>query len=183
MGLGLFKNNEAKVMLIGLDGAGKTTIAYKLELNDKSNLNLQHIPTIGIGSTKIRYQDINFTFFEFDLGPCQQKLKQLFRQYYNYANAIIFVIESNDRERIIEAREELFNTISDYNLNIESTILLIFGNKQDLPGALNEAELIDKLHLHKLKQVNWFIQPCCAISGQGLVEGFDWLYVQLKKII
>ncbi|KAL9658287.1 hypothetical protein ABK040_015608 [Willaertia magna] len=67
MGLGLFKNNEAKVMLIGLDGAGKTTIAYKLELNDKSNLNLQHIPTIGIGSTKIRYQDINFTFFEFDL--------------------------------------------------------------------------------------------------------------------
>jgi len=53
------------------------------------------------------------------------------------------------------------------------------ANKQDLPYAMNASDMTDKLKLHNLKQRNWFIQPCCAQTGEGLFEGLDWLAGQL----
>jgi signal recognition particle receptor subunit beta len=85
------------------------------------------------------------------------------------------VVDSNDRERVNEAREELTRKLA------EDAVLLVFVNKQDLPNAMNATEIMNKLGLHSLRQRNWYIQATCATSGDGLYEGLDWLSNQLKN--
>lgn len=87
------------------------------------------------------------------------------------------MIDSNDKERVAEARDELHKMLSDEQL--KDVVLLVFANKQDLPNALSASEMTDKMNLHKLKQGDWYIQPCCALSGEGLFEGLDWLSSKL----
>lgn len=93
----------------------------------------------------------------------------MWRHYYQGTQGLIFVIDSNDRERIQEAKDELHKVLSD-DLLREARVL-IFANKQDLPKALRANELIEKLNLNGLKQQTWFIQPCVATTGEGLFEG------------
>lgn len=89
------------------------------------------------------------------------------------------MIDSNDRERIGEAREELSRMLNEDELR--EAVLLIFANKQDLPNAMTAAEITDKLGLHSLRGKNWYIQSTCATNGNGLYEGLDWLSNQLKN--
>ena len=58
---------------------------------------------------------------------------------------------------------------------VAEALLLVFANKQDLPNAMSVAEVTDKLGLHALRNRKWYIQSCCATSGDGLYEGLDWL--------
>ncbi|XP_055102092.1 ADP-ribosylation factor 3-like isoform X3 [Symphalangus syndactylus] len=95
------------------------------------------------------------------------------------AIGLIFVVDSNDRERVNEAREELMRMLAEDKLR--DAALLVFANKQDLPNAMNAAEITDKLGLHSLRHRNWYIQATCATSGDGLYEGLDWLANQLKN--
>ena len=67
------------------------------------------------------------------------------------------------------------------SLAFRDAVLLVFANKQDLPNAMNAAEVTDKLGLHTLRNRNWYIQATCATSGDGLYEGLDWLSNQLKN--
>lgn len=92
---------------------------------------------------------------------------------------IIFVVDSNDRDRAVEAREELQRMLNEDELR--DALLLVFANKQDLPNAMNAAEITDKLGLHNLRQRQWFIQSTCATSGDGLYEGLEWLNNNLRK--
>jgi ADP-ribosylation factor 1/2 len=166
-----FKSNflsgkEAKILLVGLDNAGKTSILYKLQLDE----NVVTIPTIGFNVERIMYKKINMTMW--DIGG-QDRIRQLWKHYYTNTNAVIFVVDSNDTSRMSEACEELQKLMSDDQLR--DSKLLILANKQDLPHALNVSEMSDRLKLRELKQKSWFIQPCCATSGEGLFEGLDWL--------
>ncbi|KAI5644268.1 ADP-ribosylation factor family domain-containing protein [Phthorimaea operculella] len=106
-------------------------------------------------------------------------LKRLLIKQQDGEYGLIFVVDSNDRERIGEAREELMRMLSEDELR--DAVLLIFANKQDLPNAMNAAEITDKLGLHSLRNRNWYIQATCATSGDGLYEGLDWLSNQLKN--
>lgn len=96
-----------------------------------------------------------------------------------FLQGLIFVVDSNDRERIGEAKDELMRMLAEDELR--DAVLLIFANKQDLPNAMNAAEITDKLGLHSLRNRNWYIQATCATSGDGLYEGLDWLSNQLKN--
>lgn len=89
------------------------------------------------------------------------------------------MIDSNDRDRIGEARDELHRMLNEDELR--DALLLVFANKQDLPNAMNAAEITDKLGLQSLRQRQWFIQATCATSGDGLYEGLEWLSTNLKK--
>ena len=93
----------------------------------------------------------------------------LFRLDFQNTQGIIFVVDSNDRERVSEAREELQRMLNEDELR--DALLLVFANKQDLPNAMNAAEITDKLGLHSLRQRSWYIQATCATSGDGLYEG------------
>jgi len=89
------------------------------------------------------------------------------------------VVDSNDRERVGEAREELNRMLNEDELR--EAVLLVFANKQDLPNAMNAAEVTDKLGLHNIRNRSWYIQATCATSGDGLYEGLDWISSELKK--
>jgi ADP-ribosylation factor protein 1 len=163
---------EMRILMVGLDAAGKTTILYKLKLGEI----VTTIPTIGFNVETVEYKNIQFTMW--DVGG-QDKIRPLWRHYFQNTQAIIFVVDSNDRDRIVEAREELQRMLNEDELR--DAILLVFANKQDLPNAMNAAEITDKLGLHSLRQRAWYIQSTCATSGDGLYEGLDWLTGTLRK--
>jgi hypothetical protein len=77
------------------------------------------------------------------------------------------------------ARDELHRMLNEDELR--DSILLVFANKQDLPNAMSAAEMTDKLGLHGLRHRQWYIQACCATTGDGLYEGLDWLSATLQK--
>merc|ERR1711974_574974 len=138
----LFGKKEMRILMVGLDAAGKTTILYKLKLGEI----VTTIPTIGFNVETVEYKNISFT---------------------------VWVVDSNDRDRVVEARDELHRMLNEDELR--DAVLLVFANKQDLPNAMNAAEITDKLGLHSLRQRHWYIQSTCATSGEGLYEGLDWL--------
>lgn len=158
--------------MVGLDAAGKTTILYKLKLGEI----VTTIPTIGFNVETVDYKNISFTVW--DVGG-QDKIRPLWRHYFQNTQGLIFVVDSNDRERIAEAREELMRMLAEDELR--DALLLLFANKQDLPNAMSASELTDKLGLHTLRDRRWYIQATCATTGQGLSEGLDWFSSELKK--
>ncbi|EPR59241.1 ADP ribosylation factor ARF1, partial [Toxoplasma gondii GT1] len=162
----LFGKREMRILMVGLDAAGKTTILYKLKLGEV----VTTIPTIGFNVETVEYKNISFTVW--DVGG-QDKIRPLWRHYFSNTHGLIFVIDSNDRDRIEDAREELHRMLNEDELR--DAVLLIFANKQDLPNAMTAAEVTDKLHLHSIRHRNWFIQSTCATTGDGLYEGLDWL--------
>ncbi|XP_054462897.1 ADP-ribosylation factor 2a [Anoplopoma fimbria] len=167
----LFGKKEMRILMVGLDAAGKTTILYKLKLGEI----VTTIPTIGFNVETVTYKNITFTVW--DVGG-QDKIRPLWRHYFQNTQGIIFVVDSNDRERVGEAKEELQRMLAEDELR--DSHLLVFANKQDLPNAMNAAEVTDKLGLHSLGSRKWFIQATCATGGDGLYEGLDWLSAMLK---
>uniref|UniRef100_A0A674NVH6 ADP-ribosylation factor n=1 Tax=Takifugu rubripes TaxID=31033 RepID=A0A674NVH6_TAKRU len=157
---------------VGLDAAGKTTILYKLKLGEI----VTTIPTIGFNVETVEYKNICFTVW--DVGG-QDKIRPLWRHYYQNTQGLIFVVDSNDRERVAESADELSKMVQEDEL--KDAVILVFANKQDLPNAMGVSELTDKLGLHSLRSRTWYVQATCATQGTGLYEGLDWLSNELAK--
>lgn len=168
----LFGKQEVRILMVGLDAAGKTTILFKLKLGEV----VTTIPTIGFNVETVEYKNLKFTMW--DVGG-QDKLRPLWRHYFQNTNGVIFVVDSNDRDRVGQARDELQKMLAEDELR--NAILLVFANKQDLPNAMSTTEVTEKLGLHSLRQRNWFIQGCCATTAQGLYEGLDWMSANIKS--
>jgi ADP-ribosylation factor protein 1 len=115
-----------------------------------------------------RHIDKNISVTVWDVGG-QDKIRPLWRHYYQNTQGLIFVVDSNDRERAEDAREELHRMLNEPELS--SAVLLVFANKQDLPKAMPTAEVAEKLGLHSLRGRVWHIQGTCATTGDGLYEG------------
>jgi len=164
---------EKRILMLGLDAAGKTTLLYQFKLGEV----VPSIPTIGFNVEEVQYKNIKFTVF--DVGG-QDRLRPLWKHYYQGANALIYLIDSNDGDRFAEATEELHSIVCDMDFNSNAPVL-IFANKQDLPNAVNASKLAEILMMSKLRGREWYIQPCIATKGEGLVEGFEWLRTQLNK--
>jgi len=113
-----------------------------------------------------------------DVGG-QDKIRVLWRHYYSNCDALVYVVDSADVERIHTAAEELENVLRAPEL--ENAVLLILANKQDLPGALTTAQVADKIGVNHMKNRTWHVQGCCATNGQGLIEGFTNLTKMIKN--
>lgn len=168
----LFGKKQMRILMVGLDAAGKTTILYKLKLGEI----VTTIPTIGFNVETVEYKNISFTVW--DVGG-QDKIRPLWRHYFQNTQGLIFVVDSNDRERSQEAAEELQKMLQEDELR--DAVLLVFANKQDLPNAMAISEMTDKLGLQTLRSRTWYVQATCATQGTGLYEGLDWLSDQLSK--
>jgi len=175
----LFGKKEMRILMVGLDAAGKTTILYKLKLGEV----VTTIPTIGFNVETVEYKNISFTVW--DVGG-QDKIRPLWRHYYQNTQGIIFVVDSNDKERCDSndssehsAKEELHRMLAEDELR--DAILLVFANKQDLPNAMSVAEVTERLQLNTIRNRAWYIQATCATTGDGLYEGLDWLSSTLSK--
>ena len=82
----------------------------------------------GFNVETVEYKNIQFTVW--DVGG-QDKIRPLWRHYFQNTQGIIFVVDSNDRDRVVEAREELQRMLNEDELR--DALLLVFANKQDLP--------------------------------------------------
>ncbi|RDY14070.1 ADP-ribosylation factor, partial [Mucuna pruriens] len=155
-----FGNTEMRVVMLGLDAAGKTTILYKLHIGEV----LSTVPTIGFNVEKVQYKNVIFTVW--DVGG-QEKLRPLWRHYFNNTDGLIYVVDSLDRERIDKAKQEFQTIINDpFMLN---SVILVFANKQDLRGAMTPMEVCEGLGLFDLKTRKWHIQGTCALKGDGIL--------------
>nr|CDJ90934.1 unnamed protein product [Haemonchus contortus] len=157
---------------IGLDNAGKTTALYKLKIGEV----VSTIPTIGFNVETVEYRNVSFTVW--DVGG-QTTIRSLWKHYFRGTQGLIFVVDSADRERTEVAREEIHSIIRDPEL--QDAQLLIFANKQDLPNAMTTVEMTKALQLEKVRDREWYVQPTNAVSGEGLIEGLEWLRSVIMK--
>ncbi len=158
--------------MVGLDAAGKTTILYQLKMNET----VKTIPTIGFNVETLDYKGLNFTVW--DVGG-QDKIRVLWKHYYQNTDGLIFVVDSNDKDRIDDAAEELKKMLNEEEL--KDVILLVMANKQDLKDAFSPNEVTEKLGLNQIKGRKWLVQGTSATTGQGLKEGLDWMAGELLK--
>jgi ADP-ribosylation factor protein 1 len=174
LSLGSF-TRECKVLLVGLDGAGKSTLLYRLKLGE----NVMCIPTIGFSVETVSYKNLHFTVW--DVGG-QDRIRPLWRHYYPGTDAIVFVVDSADQERLEEAREELAAMLRADEL--KDAALLVFANKQDFTAqALPVAKVLTQLGLDE--EMRRGRRVCCqgssATTGFGVYEGMEWLFQSLKN--
>lgn len=165
-------NMEIRILLLGLDAAGKTTTLYKLKLNEV----VTTIPTIGFNIETLNYKKMNLTVW--DVGG-QDKIRPLWKHYFQNTDALIFMIDSCDTERFEEARQEFYKIYTDANIKSTLKAILVFANKMDLPNAKNVQQIIEALHIQEIRHISWHVQATNAVSGEGLYEGLDKLKTML----
>lgn len=167
----LWSKANVRILMLGLDASGKTTVLFKLKLGEV----MATIPTIGFNVETVEYKNINFTVW--DVGG-QTAIRKLWDYYYAGTRALIYVVDSSDRGRIEESREVLHYLLTHDQLR--DTVVLVLANKQDMATAMHVAELSTRLGLHELPASRaWHVQASCATSGAGLYEGLDWVSRQL----
>uniref|UniRef100_A0A8C4Q2A0 ADP-ribosylation factor-like protein 1 n=2 Tax=Eptatretus burgeri TaxID=7764 RepID=A0A8C4Q2A0_EPTBU len=167
----LFGSREMRILILGLDGAGKTTILYQLQVGEV----VTTIPTIGFNVETVTYQNLRFQVW--DLGG-QTSIRPYWRCYYSNTDAVIYVVDSCDRDRIGISKNELVTMLEEEELR--KAVLLVFANKQDITGAMSVTEMASTLGLSAIKDRKWQIFKTSAIKNLGLEEGMEWLSDTLK---
>lgn len=176
MGL-LGSKPQAKILMLGLDNAGKSTLLYKL----KHDANVTTVPTIGfnVGMMDAMKNRRNIALTVWDVGG-QKGMREHWKSFHHDAAAVVFVVDSSDLKRLEEARCELENTLRSEQLR--GRPLMLIANKQDVNGALTATDIIDTFNMKKLcSGRGWFVHPCSASTGYGVEEAFKRV-VQMAKL-
>ncbi|KAI0663116.1 ADP-ribosylation factor family-domain-containing protein [Cubamyces menziesii] len=145
------KDQDVRILMLGLDAAGKTTILYRLQIGEV----VPTIPTIGFNVETVQYKNIKFQVW--DLGG-QSSIRPYWRCYFPNTSAIIYVIDASDTDRLDTSRSELLTMLSEEELA---------GEKLGLAGGEKERQ--------------WSVRGSCATKGEGLEEGLDWLVNAIQK--
>eukprot|EP01029_Cantina_marsupialis_P028205 TRINITY_DN775856_c0_g1_i1.p1 TRINITY_DN775856_c0_g1~~TRINITY_DN775856_c0_g1_i1.p1 ORF type:complete len:180 (-),score=28.23 TRINITY_DN775856_c0_g1_i1:165-704(-) len=168
---GLFGEKAVRILILGLDNAGKTTILYRLKCDEP----VTTIPTVGFNVESWSYKNIKFQVW--DLGG-QTLIRPYWKCYYPSTDAVVFVVDSADKERLDVTRQELSALLGEEEL--KKCVVLVFANKQDLKDSLDAGQISEALDLPSIKSHQWTIQECSALTGKGLSDGFDWLVDKLR---
>ncbi|XP_043810070.1 ADP-ribosylation factor-like protein 2 isoform X3 [Manihot esculenta] len=122
-----------------------------------------------------------YTLNIWDVGG-QRTIRSYWRNYYEQTDGLVWVVDSSDLRRLEDCKMELDNLLKEERLSGAS--LLILANKQDLKGALTPEEIAKVLNLENMdKTRHWKIMGCSAYTGEGLLEGFDWLVQDIASRI
>ena len=162
--------NNFKIIILGIQNAGKTTILYRLSIGQL----VKTTPTIGSNVEEISYNNIKFQAW--DLGG-QESMRSVWDLYYMNTDGIIYVIDSNDTDTIEDSKAQFKKLLE--NEALKNAVILIFANKQDIISAKKVSELIKIYELDTIKDHVWNIQPCSAETGEGLLSGLKWLSDEL----
>eukprot|EP00188_Purpureofilum_apyrenoidigerum_P002368 Plantae.Rhodophyta-Purpureofilum_apyrenoidigerum.ctg24665.p1 GENE.Plantae.Rhodophyta-Purpureofilum_apyrenoidigerum.ctg24665~~Plantae.Rhodophyta-Purpureofilum_apyrenoidigerum.ctg24665.p1 ORF type:complete len:188 (+),score=48.70 Plantae.Rhodophyta-Purpureofilum_apyrenoidigerum.ctg24665:265-828(+) len=165
------------VLMVGLDGAGSTTILYQM----KDDSYIQTLPTLGVNNERLEVSGIIMEVYE--IGGAE-KVRTLWRSYSKLANGVIFVIDATNSSRFMLARDEIRRLFlgdkTAKSLIVPDLPLLVFLNKQDVPGCVSKAEIEDMLELETLPVRSSRVLECSGKTGERLQEGFRWLAEQLQ---
>ncbi|KAL8187952.1 UNVERIFIED_CONTAM: ADP-ribosylation factor-like protein 14 [Gekko kuhli] len=166
MGLASSKHSRAKqaqILMLGLDSAGKSTLLYKMKFNDV----FLTMPTVGFNVEMIETGG-NVSLTVWDVGG-QHKMRTVWGDYLENADCLVYVVDSTDRQRLDESKRELELILR--NERVKNVPVIVLANKQDLPGALDAEEVTRRFNMKKhCHDRNWYVQPCCALTGEGLSE-------------
>jgi ADP-ribosylation factor-like protein 2 len=163
------KEREVRLLILGLDNAGKTTILRKFCGEDINKIE----PTLGFNIKTLEHRSYKLNVW--DVGG-QRTIRAYWRNYFESTDGLVWVVDSSDKARMETCRNELFSLLNQEKLAGAS--LLILANKQDIAGALSSEEIADILQLRVNKNFanrHWSILPCSAVTGMGLVDGMDWM--------
>jgi len=134
-----------RVVILGLDGAGKTSILSAMRGVTLPN---PPIPTIGFNVESLEYMNLVFTLWDVS---GHQKFRPLWKHYYHNTQAVIFVVDASDRSRFEEARKELSKIL--YERELKDALLLIYANKQVTFPSLKCLYKINVIILSKITTV------------------------------
>ncbi|KAL4609452.1 ADP-ribosylation factor-like protein 3 [Arapaima gigas] len=159
-------DQEVRILLLGLDNAGKTTLLKQLASEDVSHIT----PTQGFNIKSVQSQ--GFKLNVWDIGG-QRKIRPYWRNYFENTDVLIYVIDSADRKRFEETGQELAELLEEEKLS--GVPVLVFANKQDLMTAAPAAEIAEGLNLHTIRDRIWQIQACSAVTSEGVQDGMTWV--------
>ena len=159
---------DKKVLFLGLDNAGKSTLLFQM----RDNQYKETVPTVGLNVEQIKYKNDNFTLWD-----VSGQATRLWKHYFDKIHAVIFVIDSGDSERLSKAKILLHRCFTDKDL--ANAPILIFANKQDLDEKLSSAEIYERLEITNVlasgTKANILYQTCSAKTGDGIWEGIQQL--------
>lgn len=115
---------------------------------------------------------ISYKLNIWDVGG-QKSIRSYWRNYFEQTDALVWVVDSADRLRLMDCKRELAQLLQEERL--AGATLLVFANKQDIAGALTEIEIKNALGLDDIKSHHWAILPCSAVTGDNLLKGMDWV--------
>ncbi|XP_072225447.1 putative ADP-ribosylation factor-like protein 5C [Leuresthes tenuis] len=164
--MAVFGDAEHKVIIVGLDNAGKTTILYQFLTKEAVHTS----PTIGSNVEEITVRNTHFMVW--DIGG-QDSLRANWYSYYCNTEIVILVVDSTDRERLTLTKEELHRMLAHEDL--QNAAVLVLANKQDVNGSMTAAEISQYLTLDSITNHSWHVQACCALTGEGLPASLDWM--------
>ncbi|PRP86292.1 ADP-ribosylation factor [Planoprotostelium fungivorum] len=168
-----FTKRDYRLVVLGLDGAGKTTALYRLHIGES----IVTVPTIGFNVETIEYRNIKLTMW--DVGG-QDRIRCMWHYYFQGVHGIVYVVDAADRERMYEARDELEKLLDTPQL--EGVPLLVLANKMDQPQSLSVKEVVSELGLDQMKWGRtWHVEGTIATEGKGVYEGLDWLIGSMKR--
>ncbi|EDU43260.1 ADP-ribosylation factor protein 2 [Pyrenophora tritici-repentis] len=165
------KDKEMRILMLGLDNAGKTTIVKKIMNEDVNSVS----PTLGFIIKTIEYDGYKLNIW--DVGG-QKTLRTYWKNYFEKTDTLIWVVDATDRERIDDCRQELAGLLLEERLSGAS--LLVFKNKSDVPGSMSEDEIREGLRLDAIKTHKWHIMTCSAMTGLNLQQGLEWVVQDAK---
>lgn len=162
----VFGDREHKVIIVGLDNAGKTTILYQFLTKEAVHTS----PTIGSNVEEISVRKTRFLVW--DVGG-QESLRASWNSYYCNTEIVILVVDSTDRERLNLNKDELHRMLAHEDL--QNAAILVLANKQDMKDSMTVAEISQCLTLSSITAHSWHVQACCALTGEGLPASLDWM--------
>mmetsp|Transcript_25198 Transcript_25198/g.53127 ORF Transcript_25198/g.53127 Transcript_25198/m.53127 type:complete len:183 (+) Transcript_25198:64-612(+) len=165
-------DDEARILVLGLDNSGKTTILKRMGGEAIHNVT----PTQGFNVKSLMQR--NFKLNVWDIGG-QKSIRPYWRNYFDRTDALIYVIDSSDQKRMDETGVELDQLLNEDKL--DGVPLLVFANKQDLLNSLSTHEISSGLNLPSIRDRTWTIQPCSAKSGEGLEDGMEWIISSMNN--
>merc|ERR1712153_174819 len=163
----LFAKKETRLLILGLDNAGKTTILYKFQGDESA---VQTVPTVGFNMETVTHKNVELQVW--DLGG-QTSIRPYWRCYYLNTSGIIYVVDSTDRERMAISRQS-FDLMRDEE-ELVNVPIAVLANKQDMPGAMAPEEVAAALGLPEIMDRPWAIFKTSAIKNEGILEALEWI--------
>ncbi|XP_022685384.1 ADP-ribosylation factor-like protein 2 [Setaria italica] len=160
------KEKEMRILMVGLDNSGKTTIVLKINGEDTSVIS----PTLGFNIKTIKYHKYSLNIW--DVGG-QKTIRSYWRNYFEQTDGLVWVVDSSDVRRLDDCRAELHNLLKEEVYFYSCTV-----------GRLTRLPSFQVLNLEVMDgSRHWKIVGCSAYTGEGLLDGFDWLVQDIASRI